>query len=226
MERSPGKTAGFIVLGAVVAALGALWLVRGRDVRPSAGRVAEANSSSSASPATPGSGGSPSFDRGAGSQAPESAAAGSPPAGQAAAPVERPLTEAEAQEAERISAEMGRMIRDLAYSPGVPEPPQNVVRRPPDPWRPDESRQGPSPVVESVEPRRGKVAGGDRVVLSGSHLRVVDVMFGQAAGTIVAATGSAITVVTPPSAAGTVAIAVTNDDGTWAIDEAGFTFVE
>jgi hypothetical protein len=135
-------------------------------------------------------------------------------------------TEAESREAERVASDMGRLVRDLEFSPGLREPPQQTVRPSPEPWRPDPAREGPSPVVESVEPRRGKVAGGDRVVVRGRNLRVVEVMFGQAAGKILSATGTTVAVETPPSSSGPVKVAVTNDDGTWAIVEGSFTFVE
>ena len=224
MERSPSQKVWILALGAIAVALGSLWFAVGPDSASSADHASEARLTSSASRPE----GSSSFVGGPGAPTPAPAAAmsGSPPSGDAEGRVEEALSEAEAQEAERIAEGMSRLVRDLQYSPGVPEPPQNIVRPSPEPWRSDPSRQGPPPVVDSVEPRSGRVAGGDRVVLRGRHLRVVEVMFGPAAGTIVAATGSAVTVETPRSAAGGVAIAVTNEDGTWAIDEVGFTFVE
>jgi hypothetical protein len=137
-----------------------------------------------------------------------------------------PLSEAERAEAERISFEMTKFVRDLEFTPGLRQPPVSVVRPYGEPWRRDPSREGPSPVIDLVEPRRGRIEGGDRVVLRGRNLRVVEVMFGTTPGRILGANGTVVTVAAPPSAAGPVKIAVTNDDGTWAIASEPFVYGE
>jgi hypothetical protein len=137
-----------------------------------------------------------------------------------------PLSAAERAEAERISFEMAKFVRDLEYTPGLGQPPVSVVRPYDEPWRPDPTREGPSPVVDAIEPLRGRTAGGDRVLIRGRNLRVVEVMFGTAPGRILAATGTLVTVAAPASTAGPVKIAVTNDDGTWAVAPEPFVYGE
>ena len=112
---------------------------------------------------------------------------------------------------------MAKLVRDLEYSPGLPEPVQQTVKPQPEPWRPDPIREGPPPVVEEVAPLRVRTAGGDRVTIRGKNLRVVQVMFGSAPARLLAAGGTLVSVEAPPSGAGPVTIAVTNDDGTWAL---------
>ena len=218
--RSRSK-AGIVVLGAISVVLAGLWLAAGRTSRLPPETPGDARPSLP----SPASDGALSRDRGTSLPGQERVSVAPPPR-EAEGPAGAPPTEAESREAERMAGEMGRLVRDLEYSPGLREPPQQTVRPPPEPWRPDPVHEGPPPVVESVEPRRGRVTGGDRVVLRGRNLRIVQVMFGQTVGTIVAATGSAVTVETPPSSAGPVAIAVTNDDGTWAVVEGSFIFGE
>jgi hypothetical protein len=220
MTRRPTRSkAAIVALGAISVVLAGLWLVAGRWFHPPAETPGDVRSSPSARVGE----GPLSGDHGTGTPRPDGSS-GSPSALAADGQPDAPLTEAESREAERVAEEMGRLVRDLEYSSGLPEPPQQTVQRPPEPWRPDPARQGPSPIVDSVEPRHGRAAGGDRVVLRGRNLRAVEVMFGQAAGKILSASGSTLTVETPSSGPGQVAIAVTNDDGTWAVVDGVFTF--
>lgn len=135
-----------------------------------------------------------------------------------------PTPEAEALAAEQLSAEMTRLARDLEYTPGLPEPKQQVVRKTPTTWRPPaEAVTSEAPVIEAMAPSSAPVGGGVKVVLRGRNLRVAQVMFGGKAARITGATPQAITVEAPPGA-GPVRIAVTNSDGTWAVVEQPFIY--
>lgn len=135
-----------------------------------------------------------------------------------------PTPEAEALAAEQLSAEMTRLARDLEYTPGLPEPKQQVVRKTPTTWRPPpEAVTSEAPVIEALAPSSAPVGGGVKVVLRGRNLRVAQVMFGGKAARITGATPQAVTVEAPPGA-GPVRIAVTNTDGTWALVEQPFTY--
>jgi hypothetical protein len=120
-------------------------------------------------------------------------------------------------EASHLAERMAKLVRDLEFTPGLPEPVQQTVEPQPEPWRPDPVREGPSPIVEEIRPHRIPTTGGARVRIRGQNLRVVPVMFGTAPGRLLEASGNEVAVEAPPSAAGPVTIAVTNDDGTWAI---------
>lgn len=132
----------------------------------------------------------------------------------AAGPV---LEGSEGEEAALLVARMGKLVSDLEYSPGLPEPQQQTVAPQPDPWRPDPTREGPPPVIDGVVPSGVRAAGGDRVEIRGRNLRVVQVMFGTVPARLLAASGTLVAVEAPPAAPGPVTIAVTNDDGTWAV---------
>jgi hypothetical protein len=132
----------------------------------------------------------------------------------------------EREEQERLVASMGKLLRDLEYSPGLPEPRQQAVMPPPEPWRRDPSREGPPPVIVQVDPLRFHSAGGDRVLIRGRNLRVVQVMFGNSPARLVSASGTLVAVEAPPGKPGSVSIAVTNDDGTWALAEVPVAYVE
>jgi hypothetical protein len=129
-------------------------------------------------------------------------------------------------EAQQIAEKMGRLVRDLEFTPGLREPLQQTVSPQPDPWRPDPSREGPPPVVEEVTPLRVRTTGGDRVTIRGKNLRVVQVMFGSAPARLLSAGDTLVAVEAPPSGAGPVTIAVTNDDGTWALSSTPITYAE
>lgn len=131
--------------------------------------------------------------------------------------VEANVGDDDSGEARHLAERMAKLVRDLEYTPGLPEPVQQAVRPQPEPWRSDPGREGPSPIVEEVTPHRIRTTGGDRVTIRGKNLRVVQVMFGAAPGRLLEASGNEVAVEAPPSEAGPVTIAVTNDDGTWAI---------
>ena len=85
-----------------------------------------------------GRGGQASLRRGpAASSGEEMAAGGSHPQ---AAPRDgsraEPRTEQERAAAAELADGMKRLVRDLEFNAGLPEPPQQVVVRPPAPWRP------------------------------------------------------------------------------------------
>lgn len=152
------------------------------------------------------------------------------------APVEAPPTiardgDAPATEAERLAAEevtdgLRRLVRDLEYNRELPEPPQQTVLPPPAPWRPPATAEPtPAPVIEAIEPSSGPAAGGARVVIRGRFLRPGQVMFGSAPASVISTGAGAIAVVAPRGAAGPVPIAVTNDDGTFAVASQPFTYV-
>lgn len=136
-----------------------------------------------------------------------------------------PRTEVERAAAERLMGDLGRLVRDLEFNAELPEPPQQVVAASPEPWRP--STGAPSaapPVIDAVEPRSGAAAGGARVTIRGRNLRPAQVMFGAEAARIVSASDQAITVVAPGGQAGSVTIAVTNDDGAYAFAGVPFRY--
>lgn len=135
-------------------------------------------------------------------------------------------TDAERAEAEHLAASLRKLVSDLEYSPGLPEPSQQTVLPLPEPWRPDPGREGPPPVIEEVAPLRVRTGGGDRVTIRGRNLRVVEVMFGITPARLLAASGTLVAVEAPPSRAGPVTVAVTNDDGTWALAGAPVVYAE
>lgn len=155
-------------------------------------------------------------------------AAGSTPADDVTAPSagEDP---AESDAASRLMRSMARLVSDLEYNAnrGLKEPPQQAVAPFPEPWRPPaEAAEQPSPVIDQVTPLRAPTRGGTRVVLRGRHLRAPQVMFGATPASVLVASDKEVTVVAPPSPAGPVTIAVTNDDGTYALVETAFTFTD
>lgn len=127
--------------------------------------------------------------------------------------------------ADELAAGLAKLVRDLEYTPGLPEPVQQAVNPQPEPWRGDPSREGPPPIIEALEPVRLRTAGGDRVTIRGRNLRVVQVMFGTSPARLLAASGTLVAVEAPPSEAGPVTIAVTNDDGTFALAETPVDYV-
>jgi hypothetical protein len=142
----------------------------------------------------------------------------------AVAEAEEPQPPAAGAESARLTEGLARLARDLEFNAGLPEPPQQLVVRPPEPWRPSEGAGAVSqPVIVGVEPRSAPGAGGARVVIRGQNLRPGQVMFGQAPARILSATGDAVTVVAP-AGAGPVVIAVTNDDGAFALSSVPFTY--
>jgi len=147
--------------------------------------------------------------------------------GDTAPPVANPVVvDSGTEEADRLLVGMAKLLRDLEYSPGLPEPTQQAVVPPPEPWRGDPSREGPPPVIGEVAPLRLHIAGGDRVLIRGRNLRVVQVMFGNSPARLLSASGSLVAVESPPGRPGLVAIAVTNDDGTWAVAQVPVAYVE
>jgi hypothetical protein len=146
----------------------------------------------------------------------------SPPAAPVPGSGEAP-PDAEAEAVTRIAGEMRRLIRDLEYTPGLQEPIQQTVAPPPATWTPPETDR-PQPVIEAIQPRSAGAVGGTRVVIRGRNLRVAQVMFGNAAARIASASANAVTVEAPPGA-GQAVIAVTNDDGTWAMAADPFTYL-
>lgn len=119
-------------------------------------------------------------------------------------------------DAERLSERMAKLARDLEYSAGQKEPPQQLPLPQPDPWRADPEREGPPPELQAVSPARGPTGGGQRVEIRGRNLRVVQVMFGAVPADLIAASGSVVVVASPPAPAGPATVTLTNDDGTWA----------
>lgn len=138
-----------------------------------------------------------------------------------------PQTEEERAAAKELADSMKRFVMSLEFNVGLglPEPPQGVVVRPPAPWRPDPAAEGrPPPVIEDVDPRVGPASGGTAVTIRGRNLRASQVMFGLAPAPIVIASPEAVTVLAPEAGAGPVTIAVTNDDGSYALAAVPFTY--
>ena len=138
-----------------------------------------------------------------------------------------PQTEEERAAAKELADSMKRFVISLEFNVGLglPEPPQGVVVRPPDPWRPNPAAEGlPPPVIEDVDPRAGPASGGTRVTIRGRNLRASQVLFGLAPAIIVIASPEAVTVLAPEGSAGPVVIAVTNDNGSYALAGVPFTY--
>jgi hypothetical protein len=154
---------------------------------------------------------------------PLEAAAGAPSTPEAV--LDELSTEAERVEASRMAESLRRLVRDLEYNRELPEPPQQTVVAAPEPWRPPAAETAPAPVIELIEPRSGPAAGGGRVTIRGQSLRPGQVMFGSAPARVVSVAAGAVTVVAPRGAAGPVAVAVTNEDGAFAVAGQPFTYV-
>jgi hypothetical protein len=122
----------------------------------------------------------------------------------------------EGRRARELAESVQRLVRDLEWSPGLEEPPQQVVARPPDPWRPDPRAEAAAePVIEDVVPQRAPH--GSIVKIRGRNLHVAQVVFGQAPARIVGGSGEEVTVEVPSGAGEHVVVAVTNADGTYAL---------
>lgn len=132
--------------------------------------------------------------------------------------------ETEAEATERLTEDYRKLLRDLEFTRGLPEPPQRRVVPAPEPWRQDEQAAGrPPPIVEGMTPTSAPAAGGAEVVLRGRNLRAAQVMFGTAAARISRAGPDEVRVVVPPGAPGAVRVALTNDDGHFALVAEPFT---
>jgi hypothetical protein len=229
-QSSPVRVA--LLLGAV--ALGAWQAVRLADSLWPGENKREPNRS--ASPAAghpeerrrPGSGGSGGSDFAVPGTPVDGRPAGTPqrPDGdQQTEPKTDPLADAEREVAQPLAESMKRFVLDLEFNAGLPEPPQQNVVQPPAPWRPDPGAEGrPPPIIEEVEPRVGPASGGARVTIRGRNLRASQVMFGLAPARIIRAGPNAVTVEAPPASAGPVLVAVTNEDGSYAVAPAPFTY--
>jgi hypothetical protein len=135
-------------------------------------------------------------------------------------------TDAERLASAELADGLGRLVRDLEYNRELPEPPQQTVRRLPAPWRPIAGDEPvPAPVIDAIDPATGPVAGGARVTIRGHALRPGQVMFGSTPAQVVSASADTIAVVAPSGVAGPVQIAVTNEDGSFAVGARPFTYV-
>lgn len=84
----------------------------------------------------------------------------------------------------------------------------------------------PAPTVASATPGSGSTAGGTSVVLAGTgFLPGATVTLGGAAAAVGGLTATAISITTPPHAAGAVDLVVANPDGQQVTLSGGFTFV-
>ena len=179
---------------------------------------------------------------GAGAAAGGSAAAPPGPAGggQAAAPgstavlqavavpvAPEDLAERERETAGRLQEAMGRLVSDLEFTPGLREPLQQTVVKPPDPWTPPaDAGAHPPPDIAEVSPGSAPAAGGVLVTIRGRNLRAPRVVFGSRPARVFGGGADFVTVEVPPARAGPVTIAVTNDDGSWALSGQPFTYLE
>ena len=132
--------------------------------------------------------------------------------------------EPEEEQRARLADEFHRLARDLEFTAGLPEPPQQRMAKQPEPWRPDpEAAARPPPVIEGVSPASASADGGTQVIIRGHDLRAAQVMFGSAAARIASVGPDQVTVIVPPTAPGQVRIALTNDDGHFALAPELFT---
>lgn len=82
----------------------------------------------------------------------------------------------------------------------------------------------PAPVLTGIAPTSGPHEGGTQVVISGSDLRVVQVLFsGHVAVIVGVPTATSVTVTTPAMEAGMATISVVNSDGQGATLDGTFT---
>ena len=83
----------------------------------------------------------------------------------------------------------------------------------------------PAPTVDSVQPISGSAAGGTTVTVAGTNFRAgASVRFGGVAAQVVSVTSTQIVAVTPPGAASTVDVTVTNTDQQSATIQGAFTY--
>jgi hypothetical protein len=118
---------------------------------------------------------------------------------------------------------------DLEFTEGLPEPPQQQVVPAPAPWTPPSgSDANPKPIIEDVWPDKAPASGGERVVIRGKNLQAAQVVFGLVPARIIDinAAQDTLTVVVPASAAGRVAIVVTNSDGNYALAGSIFQYYD
>ncbi len=82
-----------------------------------------------------------------------------------------------------------------------------------------------APVITAVAPSSGPIDGGTLVTISGSgFVAGATVDFGTEPATVTAQNSTSITVISPPNAAGTVALTVSNPDGGAATRSSAFTY--
>lgn len=126
----------------------------------------------------------------------------------------------------QLASQMAKLARDLEFTPGLTEPPQQIPRPQPEPWRADPEREGPPPEVQSITPASGRAGAGQRVEIRGRNLRVVQVMFGALPADLLAASGNVVVVAAPAAPPGPATVTVTNDDGTWSAAPQPYVYVE
>jgi hypothetical protein len=125
--------------------------------------------------------------------------------------------------AARLQRRMQRFLSNLEYTPGLPEPPQQVIAPTPPPWTPPAALADlPQPVIDEISPRAA--AEGAHVSIRGRHLRVSQVMFGGLPAEVVSDGDDHVTVVVPAGGHGVVSIGLTNVDGTYAVADDAFTY--
>jgi hypothetical protein len=119
---------------------------------------------------------------------------------------------------------MRRFLSDLEYSPGLAEPPQQVIAPAPPPWTaPPAPADLPAPVIDEISPRAA--AEGAHVSIRGRHLRVSQVMFGERPAEVVSDGDDHVTVLAPAGGHGLVSVGLTNVDGSNAVADDAFTYV-
>ena len=128
--------------------------------------------------------------------------------------------------ARALMTRMRKLAGDLEFSPGLPEPPAAGSGP-----ATGALEAGPSPGRASTGHRRRRTSprqdcGWRPGRIRGRNLRVVQVMFGTAPARMLGASGTLVAVEAPPSGPGPVTIAVTNDDGTWAVAGTPITYAE
>ncbi len=232
--RSRALAAG--LLGA--AALGLVLLLRLQPPRPP-GLQAGAPAAAGAGGVAPGWPVAPAGEGPSGGL-PAAEVPGTPPGGQAPAPgsgtalqavavpvAPEDLAEREQEAAGRLQEAMGRLVSDLEFTPGLREPLQQTVVKPPDPWTPPaDAGAHPPPDIAEVSPGSAPAAGGVLVTIRGRNLRAPRVVFGSRPARVFGGGADFVTVEVPPARPGQVTIAVTNDDGSWALSGQPFTYLE
>lgn len=81
------------------------------------------------------------------------------------------------------------------------------------------------PELGTITPDKGRIEGGDVLLIRGRNLLLTrSITFGGVAGTVLSATETRVSVVTPPHSAGVVDVAVSTTTGT-AVATSGFTYI-
>ena len=119
-----------------------------------------------------------------------------------------------------------KLVRDLEFNAGLPEPVQQNVVAPPPPWTPPpEADSNPRPVIDAISPPAARSSGGAAITIRGRNLDAMQVLFGMSPAPIVTQGPELLVVQAPPGPPGDAPIVVTNRDGNYAVAAMAFRYV-